>query len=129
MPLKLLENVHTIAVVGISDKPTKAGYYVPAYLAEQGYRILGVSPVLAEAFGHKVSATLQEVGERIDLVLLFRRSEDVPGHLDDLLAVHPRIVWMQSGIRNQAVAERLRSAGVEVVQDRCLMVDHQCARD
>ena len=121
----LLGQIGSIAVVGISDKPEKAGHYVPAYLQEQGYRILGVSPTLREVLGLAVFPTLSDLGESPDMVLLFRRSEDIPGHLEDILKAHPKVVWMQLGIRNEDVADRLRREGIEVVQDACLMVEHR----
>ena len=121
----LLEGVRSIAVIGISDKPEKAGHYVPAYLQEQGYRILGVSPVLLEVLGLPVLPTVAQWGESPDMILLFRRAEDIPALLVDILGARPRLVWMQLGIRNEAVAERMRQEGIKVVEDACLMVEHR----
>lgn len=121
---EILEKVHEIAVVGFSGKPDRAGAYVPAYMREHGYNMTGVTP--ADIAGPvKTYRALRDIPHPIDMVVLFRRSEDIPGHLEDILAVHPKVVWMQLGIRNEAVARTLREQGIEVVQDRCLMVDHR----
>jgi predicted CoA-binding protein len=124
----LLRQIRTIAVIGIktaaqADQPA---YYVPAFAAERGYRIFPVPvyyPDVTEILGQAVHRSLATIQEPVELVNLFRRPADVPGHLDDILAKHPRAVWMQSGIRNEAVAERLLEAGIDVVQDRCLLVE------
>ena len=119
---EILETTKTIAVVGMSATPGKAGQYVPAYLAEHGYRLLGVSPTLPGGY-----ASLNEIAEPVDLVLLFRRSLDVPAHAPEILAMQPRprAVWMQSGISHPATAAQLESHGIAVVQDRCMLVEHQ----
>jgi uncharacterized protein len=123
----LLETSPTVAVLGIVVDDSRAGYYVPEYLHEHGYRILGVNPTLAgrELFGHLVVPRLADLGEPIDLVDVFRRSEWLPDHLDDLLACKPRAVWMQLGVHHDGVARQLEAAGIEVVMDRCTMADHR----
>lgn len=125
----LLERTRNIAVLGASSRTDRAAYYVPAYLHEHGFRILPVNPQREgeELFGESVTATLAELDAPVDLIDVFRRSEDVSGHLDDILALDPppRAVWMQLGIRNDEAATALRAAGILVVQDRCLMVDHR----
>jgi hypothetical protein len=119
----------TIAVLGIHDEPEKAAFYVPEYLHDEGYRIIGVNPRFAgaEMFGERVRAQLRDIGEPIDLVDVFRRSEAVASHVDDILAMSPRpkVVWMQLGIKNEAAAKRLEDAGIEVIQNRCTLADHQ----
>ena len=121
---EMLDTVHEVAVVGFSGKPERAGRYVSEYMRQHGYNITGVTP--ADVAGPvKTYRALRDIPHPIDMVVLFRRSEDIPGHLHDILAVHPRVVWMQLGIRNEAVAKTLRDQGIEVVQDRCLMVDHR----
>ncbi len=116
-----------IAVVGIKPASTGApAHYVPEYAQRAGYEIVPVPtyyPDVVEILGRPVHRSLRDVPGAIDVVQLFRRSEDVPGHLDDILAVRPRLVWMQQGIRHDAVAERLARAGIDVVQDRCLLVE------
>lgn len=124
----LLRQIRTIAVIGIkteaqADQPA---FYVPAFAAERGYHIIPVPvyyPEVTEILGQPVHRSLSTIAEPVELVNLFRRSADVPGHLGDILAKRPRAVWMQSGIRNEAVAERLLEAGIDVVQDRCLLVE------
>lgn len=120
-----------VAVLGAHTAAYKAACYVPEYLHAQGYRILPVNPgkVGQTLWGEPVVATLAELREPVDLVDVFRRSELLAGHVDDILAMDPRpaVVWFQLGIRNDAVAERLRAAGIEVVQDRCTLADHRRA--
>lgn len=121
---KLLETVNTIAVVGLSSKKARAGYYVPAYLQKHGYRIIPVNPYLDEALGEKAYAGLAEIPDPVDLVLLFRRSEDVPPFVEQAIAIGADAVWMQLGIANEAAAEKARAAGLDVVMDACLLVEH-----
>jgi uncharacterized protein len=126
---EILQGSPTIAVVGINDQPEKAAYYVPDYLHEEGYRILGVNPKLAgqTMFDNPVRATLAELTEPVDLVDVFRRSEQVGDHVEDILAMkpRPRVVWMQLGIKNEDAAKVLEAAGITVVQNRCTLADHQ----
>ena len=123
----LLASTRTIAVVGIKDQPHEDAFRVPLYLQTAGYRILPVNPKLDEVLGEKCHATLADVEEPIDLVNLFRASDHVPGHVDEILSLEPRprTVWMQLGIHHGASAQRLRDAGIEVIQDRCIMVAHR----
>ena len=124
---QILTTCPTVAVLGLNDDPSKAAYYVPAYLHEQGYRVIGVNPKLAgqRFFGEVVRSTLAEIGEPIDLVDVFRRSELLPMHLEDLRACKPRVVWMQLLVRNDDVAGALEAEGITVVQWRCTLADHQ----
>ncbi len=126
----LLSSSPTVAVLGIHDEEARAAFYVPAYLHEHGYRIRGVNPKLAgkALFGQPVVASLAELDEPIDLVDVFRRSEWLADHVDELIALHPRAVWMQLGVRDDAVAKQLEAAGIEVVMDRCTMADHRRLR-
>lgn len=126
---EILVSSPTIAVVGIHEEPEKAAFYVPEYLHDEGYRIIGVNPSYAgkELFGEKVRATLAEIGEPIDLVDVFRRSEAVMDHVEDILAMKPRpkVVWLQLGIKNDDAARILEAAGITVIQNRCTLADHQ----
>ena len=126
----LLARTRRIAVLGI--KPESHGdqpaHYVPAAMAAAGYEIVPVPVYYPEAtaiLGQPVFRRLADVPGRLDLVDVFRLPSALPGHLDDLLAARPRAVWLQSGIRHDAVAEALARAGIDVVQDRCLMVEQQ----
>jgi predicted CoA-binding protein len=126
---EILMTSPTIAVLGVHSEPEKAAFYVPEYLHDEGYRIIGVNPLLAgeELFGEKVRTTLAEIGEPIDVVDVFRRSEQIPEHVEDLLAMNPRpkVVWFQLGIKNEDAAKILEAAGILVVQNRCMLADHQ----
>jgi len=122
---KILDEARTIAVVGFSSNPAKAGYYVPAYLQKQGYRIIPVNPNLSEGLGEPAYPTLAGVPEPIDLVLVFQRSENVPPFVDEAIAVGARAVWLQLGIAHEAAAEKARAAGLDVVQDACMLVEHR----
>ena len=126
----LILETNRIAVLGIKTE-AQAGqpaFYVPQYLVAAGFEVFPVPvyfPEVTQILGRKVFRKLTEIPDAIDLVDVFRRSHDIEAHLDDLLAKKPKAVWFQSGIRNDAVAERLARAGIKVVQDRCLMVEHR----
>jgi len=132
---QVLAATKRVAVLGIRSEQhsSRPAFYVPQYLVSAGLQVIPV-PVydlhLDEILGQKVFRRLAEIPGEIDLVDLFRRSEDIPAHLDDILAKRPRVVWFQSGIRNDEVAATLARAGIKVVQDHCLMVEHRsyCAR-
>ena len=129
----LLRTSHRIAVLGIkpesrSDQPA---HFVAAYTKEAGYDIVPVPvyyPDVTEILGERVYRRLIDIPGDIDIVNVFRRPEHVPPHVDDIIAKRPRAVWMQLGIRNDEAAERLARAGIDVVQDRCLMVELQHQR-
>jgi uncharacterized protein len=118
----------TIAVIGASLKPDRPAHYVPDYMKKQGYKVYPVNPAHegASLFGETVRAKVSELAD-VDMVNIFRRSQDVPQHLDDILDMQPlpKLVWLQLGIKNDEVAEALSRAGIDVVQDRCLMIDHR----
>jgi len=126
---EILTTSPTIAVLGLHHEPEKAAFYVPEYLHDEGYRIIGVNPQLhgRKMFGEKVCATLAEITEPVDLVDVFRRAELIPEHVEDILAMKPRpkVVWFQLGIRNEDSARILEAAGITVVQNRCTLADHQ----
>ena len=126
----LLNETRTIAVLGIKTE-AQAGqpaFYVPSYLQTAGFQIIPVPvyyPKATRILGQQVYRRLVDIPVDIDLVNVFRRSQDVPAHVEDILAKMPKAVWLQSGIRNDAAAETLAKAGIKVVQDRCIMVDHR----
>ncbi len=127
---ELLSETKTIAVLGIKTEAQSGqpAFYVPSYLKTAGFDIIPVPvyyPNVTHILGADVYRQLVEIPTEVDMVNVFRRSEDVAGHLEDILAKKPKSVWMQSGISNQEVAERLAKEGIKVVQDRCLMVDHR----
>jgi len=121
----ILKTAKTIAVVGFSSRPSRAGYYVPAYLQQQGYRIIPVNPYLKEGLGEKAYPDLLSIPEPVDLVLIFQRSEKVPPFVTQAIQINAKAVWMQLGIYNQAAAAAARSAGLDVVMDACMMVEHR----
>lgn len=131
IPLRTwLRGMRRIAVLGIKTEAAAAqpAYYVPEALQRAGLEIVPVPVYYPEAthiLGQPVYRRLQDVPGRIDLVCVFRRPQDLAAHLDDLLAARPRGVWLQSGIRDDVFAAQLRTAGIDVVQDRCLMVEHR----
>jgi predicted CoA-binding protein len=130
---ELLAATRTIAVLGIKTEAqsNQPAFYVAHYLASAGFDVIPVPvyyPQVTEILGKKVYRTLVEIPGEVDLVNVFRRSDDVPMHLNDLLAKKPKAVWMQSGIRNQGVAQELAQAGIKVVQNKCLMVEHRYSR-
>jgi predicted CoA-binding protein len=126
---QILERCRTIAILGARDRPHQAGFYVPQYLFEQGYTVLPVNPgrVGQVLWGQPVVARLTDLEMPVDMVDVFRRSETLPGHLEEFLAMspRPRVVWFQQGIRHDGVAAALAREGVEVVQDRCTLADHR----
>lgn len=125
---QLLADTKTIAVVGIKMEAFQPAFYVPKYMQSAGFKIVPVPvyyPEATEIMGEKVYRNLFDIPQEIDLVNVFRRSGDVPKHLDDILAKKPKAVWMQSGIYNAEVAETLAKAGIKVVQNACLMVEHR----
>ena len=125
---ELLQRVKRIAVLGIKTEAHsyQPAFYVPEFVQSAGYEIVPVPVYYPDAtviLGQPVFRRLVDIPGDIDMVNVFRRSQDVPPHVDDILEKRPRAVWMQSGIRHADVAEQLARAGIDVVQDRCLMVE------
>jgi predicted CoA-binding protein len=123
----LLEKTHRIAVLGIKTEDSgQPAYDVAEYAHHAGFEIVPVPvyyPDVREILGQPVYRTINEIPGDVDMVDVFRRPRDIPAHLDDILAKKPKSVWFQLGIRNDIAAERLAKAGIDVVQDRCLMVE------
>lgn len=123
---KILREAKTIAVVGFSSSRQKAGYYVPAYLKRQGYTIHAVNPNITEGLdGEPAYAALADVPGPIDLALIFQRGENAPPFVDQAIEVGAKAVWMQLGIANDEAAGKAEAAGLDVVQDACMMVEHR----
>ncbi len=113
-------------MLGIKPEPWQPAFYVPEYAQSAGYEIVPVPvyyPEMTSVLGEQVYRSLTEVPGDIDIVDVFRNAEDIPPHVDDILAKRPRAVWMQQGIRHAAVAQQLAEHGIDVVQDRCLMIE------
>lgn len=127
---KLLQNTKTIAVLGIKPESHSGqpAHYVAKYMFDAGYEIIPVPvyyPEVTEILGKKVYRDLGQIPGEIDLLNVFRRSADIPKHTLEILSKRPKAVWFQLGIRNDEVAEKLAEAGIKVVQDMCLMVEHR----
>jgi predicted CoA-binding protein len=120
----ILESSHTIAVVGLSDNPERTSNRVARYMQEHGYRIIPVNPTIKEALGEKAYASLRDIPEKVDIVNVFRRSSDVPPVANDSIDIKAKALWMQEGIVNELAAQKARSAGLQVVMDRCIMIEH-----
>ncbi|MEA2707379.1 MAG: uncharacterized protein QOH22_2167 [Gemmatimonadaceae bacterium] len=123
---RLLASTHRIAVLGIKPNPDAPACYVPEYAQHAGYEIVPVPvyyPELTEMQGAKVYRKLTDIPGDVDMVNVFRRPGDIPQHVDDILAKKPAAVWFQLGIRNDVAAEKLARAGIDVVQDHCLLVE------
>ncbi|HWH51737.1 MAG TPA: CoA-binding protein [Gemmatimonadaceae bacterium] len=123
---RILGETHRIAVLGIKIEADRPAHFVPAYAQKRGFDIVPVPvyyPDVTEILGEPVYRTVSAVPGTIDMVNVFRRSRDVAAHVDDIIAKRPKSVWLQLGIRDDASAEQLARAGIDVVQDRCLMVE------
>ncbi|MDO7788471.1 CoA-binding protein [Desulforamulus aquiferis] len=121
---ELLKECKTIAVVGLSDKPNRDSFKVAQYMQQQGYRIIPVHPRVKEVLGEKSYKTLAEIPEPIDLVNVFRKSEDTPGVVEQAIPLGPKAIWLQLGIANDAAAALASNAGVTFIQDSCIKVEH-----
>lgn len=129
---QILEESKIIAVVGLSNKPDRTSYMVSAAMQNAGYRIIPVNPVIAgeTVLGEKVLASLSEIDEQVDIVNVFRKSEDIVPVAEDTLKMKhkPRVFWMQQGIANDEAAKLVGETGIEVVNDLCIKVDHALLR-
>ncbi len=121
----LLQQTRSIAVVGLSDKPFRASYGVSQYMQQQGYTLYGVNPMLSEALGQPAYPDLTALPVTVDMVNVFRRSEEVPAIVDAAIAHGAKALWLQLGVIDEAAAEKAQAAGLTVVMDRCLMVVHR----
>lgn len=121
----ILADYRTVAVVGLSPKEDRASYRVASYLKEQGYRIIPVNPAVNEVLGETSYPSLAAIPEPVDIVDIFRRSEDVPPVVEEAIRIGAKVVWMQLGIVNEVAASRAREAGLKVVMDKCMKIEHQ----
>jgi len=121
---EILKICHTIAVVGLSSNPERTSNRVASYLQEQGYRIIPVNPNETQVLGETCYAELGDVPEKIDVVDVFRKSDDVPPVIDAAIKAGVKAVWMQEGIVNEPAAKKARQAGIKVVMDKCMLKEH-----
>ncbi len=121
---KILVETKTIAVVGLSSDPSRPSYGVSSYMQSMGYRVIPVNPSESQVLGEKVYASLAAVPESIDLVNIFRRSEEAGRHVDEAISVGARAVWLQEGVIDHNAAMKAVGAGLDVVMDRCILKEH-----
>jgi hypothetical protein len=121
----ILLSAKTIASVGLSSNPGKESYWIVRYLQEHGYHIIPVNPTTAEILGEKAYPDLESVPQKVDVVQVFRKSEDVPPVVDSAIKAGAKVVWMQEGIVNEEAAQKARAAGLQVVMDACMRATHR----
>jgi predicted CoA-binding protein len=124
----ILRSFHRIAVVGISDRPERASHYVSRYLLDQGYDVAPVNPLLVRVHDRPCYPDLRAVPGPVEVVDVFRRSEEVPPIVEDAIAIGAKAIWMQDGVVHEAAAARARAAGLLVVMNRCMLRDHRTLR-
>jgi len=127
---ELISQTRRIAVLGIKTEAqsSEPAFYVPKYMQQAGFRIIPVPvyyPQVTEILGEQVYRKLTDIPDDVDMVNVFRRPQDIPPHVEDIIARKPHSVWLQLGIYHEAASQQLAVAGIKVVQDRCLMVDHR----
>ena len=121
---RILKQGRTIAVVGLSANWWRPSYFAAKYMQEHGYRIIPVNPQYQEVLGEKCYANLRDIPEPVDIVDCFRRSEDIGPIADEAIAIGAKVLWLQLGVINHEAAEKARKAGLDVVMDRCVKIEH-----
>ncbi len=121
---ELFDNVRVIAVVGLSDDPSRPSHEVASYLKLNGYRIIPVNPAKKEMLGEKCYSSLLEIPEQVDLIDVFRRPENAPQIAEEAIETGARYLWFQEGVIHQGAAEKAASCGMEVIMDRCILKEH-----
>ena len=124
----ILTKYKSIAVVGLSSNPARPSYGVTEYMQSAGYHIIPVNPNETDVLGEPSYASLEEIPQKIEIVDIFRRAEEVPQVVDAAIRAGARVIWMQLGIANEAAAEKARAAGIAVVMDACILVEHKKRR-
>jgi len=122
---EILLSTKTIASVGLSSNMEKESYWIVSYLKDQGYRIIPVNPTATEILGEKAYPDLSSVPDKVDVVQVFRKSEDVPPVVDEAIKIGAKVVWTQEGISNEGAAQKARAAGLQVVMDACMRATHR----
>jgi predicted CoA-binding protein len=126
---RILQDCHTVAMVGASPDAERPSYRVFSYLKEQGYRVIPVNPRFPSILGETCYPDLAAIPDKVDVVDIFRRSEDVPPIVDQAIGIKAKVVWMQQGVVNEAAASRAREAGLQVVMDKCMRKEHLKMRE
>lgn len=121
------QNPRTIAVIGLSEVPSKPSHYVSAYMQEQGYKLYPINPLIPEVLGEKSYPTLSDLPIKPDIVDVFRLPKFIPAIVEEMIQLHLSNLWVQQGIINLEAAARAEANGIHVVMDRCLMVEHRRA--
>ncbi len=121
---ELLKKYKTLAVVGLSSKTSRPSHGVASYMQRQGYRIIPVNPHESSVLGEKAYAKLRDVPDTVEIVVIFRRPEFVPEIAEDAIRAGAKVIWMQEGVSNEEAARRARAAGLEVIEDRCILKEH-----
>ena len=121
----ILTSAKTIASVGLSSNQEKESYWIVSYLKEQGYRIIPVNPTATEILGEKAYPSLSDIPDKVDVVQVFRKPEDVPPVVDEAIKIGAKVIWMQEGIRHDIAAQKARDAGLQVVMDACMRATHR----
>lgn len=122
--LRILQNARTIAMVGLSSNPFRPSHFAAIYMLAEGYNVIPVNPRETEVLGRKSYASLRDIPESVDIVDIFRDPAAVPPIVEDAIAIGAKVVWMQLGVINEAAAQRAREAGLEVVMDACVKIEH-----
>ena len=122
---KILAENKTVAMVGLSDKPERDSFRVAQYLKEHGYTVIPVNPTRTEILGEKSYPDLASIGSPVDIVDIFRNTEAIPGIVDEAISIGARVVWMQLGLAHNESARKAAAAGLEVVQSKCIKIEHQ----
>jgi len=121
---RILRDNRVIAVVGLSADWYRPSYFAAKYMLEHGYRVIPVNPKYGEVLGQKCYKSLRDIGEKVELVDVFRKTEDVMPIAEDAIAIGARVLWQQLGVRNEAAAAKARAAGLDAVMDRCEKIEH-----
>lgn len=121
---RILRDSRVIAVVGLSADWFRPSYFAAKYMLEHGYRVIPVNPKYPEILGQRCYKSLRDIPDKVDLVDVFRKAQDVPPIAEDAIAIGARVLWQQLGVRNEAAAERARAAGLDSVMDRCVKIEH-----
>jgi uncharacterized protein len=121
---RILKQAHTIAVVGLSANWWRPSYFAAKYMQEHGYRVIPVNPAYQEVLGEKCYASLRDIPEKVDIVDCFRKSEEIPPIAEEAVAIGAKALWMQIGVINHSAADAARAAGLDVVMDRCVKIEH-----
>ena len=121
---RILRENHVIAVVGLSADWFRPSYFAAKYMQEHGYRVIPVNPKYAEILGEKCYRSLRDIPEKVDIVDVFRKTQDVPPIADDAIAIRAKVLWQQLGVRNESAAAKARAAGMDAVMDRCVKIEH-----